>query len=93
MSTRAVRLVITGRVQAVGYRAWMMDRAAALGLRGWVRNRSDRSVEALAIGDEVQLTALLAAAREGPRAARVTGVATSDAEDDGSTGFSAKPTA
>jgi len=93
MSTRALRLVITGRVQGVGYRAWMMDRAAALGLRGWVRNRSDRSVEALAIGDEVQLAALLAAAREGPRAARVTGVATSDAEDDGTTGFSAKPTA
>jgi len=41
---KTVRLHITGRVQAVGYRLWATRTAASLGLRGWVRNRADGSV-------------------------------------------------
>ncbi len=44
---RTVRLRITGKVQGIGYRAWVIDSAETLGLRGWVRNRLDGSVEAL----------------------------------------------
>jgi acylphosphatase len=87
MNMRAVRLRITGRVQRVGYRAWMLRQAGALGLRGWVRNRADGSVEALAIGDEDSVAALIEACREGPRAARVADIAVSDTGDDGSPGF------
>jgi acylphosphatase len=47
----AKRLVIAGRVQGVGYRAWMAHKAAELGISGWVRNRLDGSVEALIAGD------------------------------------------
>jgi acylphosphatase len=90
---RSVRLHITGRVQGVGYRAWMMRQASTLGLRGWVRNRADGSVEALVIGDEDRVAAIVEACREGPLGARVSDVAVSEATDDGSPGFTPKPTA
>ena len=89
---RSVRLVISGRVQAVGYRAWTIDTALRLGVRGWVRNRADRTVEALIIGDDDALAALIEACRKGPPAARVIGVAVSDAEDDGSQAFTTRAT-
>jgi len=89
---RSARLRITGRVQGVGYRAWAMQVATRLGLRGWVRNRSDGSVEALVIGEDDAVARMVEACREGPFGARVSDVAISDAEDDGSAGFRAKPT-
>jgi acylphosphatase len=89
---RSVRLVITGRVQGVGYRAWAMHTAARLGLRGWVRNRADGTVEALVTGEETTVTAMLEACRQGPRAARVAKVTVTDTEEDGSGGFTARPT-
>lgn len=89
---RSARLRITGRVQGVGYRAWMMQVAGRLGLRGWVRNRSDGGVEALVIGEDDAIARMIEACREGPFGARVSDVAVSDANDDGSAGFTAKPT-
>jgi acylphosphatase len=89
---RSARLRISGRVQGVGYRAWMMQVAGRLGLRGWVRNRSDGSVEALVSGEDDAVARLIEACREGPFGARVSDVSISDAEDDGSVGFTAKPT-
>ena len=89
---RAARLRITGRVQGVGYRAWALQMASRLGLRGWVRNRSDGSVEAVIIGEEDAVDRMMEACREGPYAARVADVAVSDAADDGSPGFTPKPT-
>src|SRR4051794_1037107 len=77
---RSVRLRITGRVQAVGYRAWAVDRARQLGLRGWVRNRRDGSVEALVTGEDDAVAAMIEACRRGPAAARVEDVAVGDAE-------------
>ena len=47
---RAVRVVISGRVQGVGYRDWTRREAVSRGLSGWVRNRSDGTVEALLRG-------------------------------------------
>lgn len=83
---------IAGRVQAVGYRAWMIATATGLGLRGWVRNRSDGTVEALVSGGEEMVAAMIDACRQGPPAARVTSVEVTEAEDDGSPGFTARPT-
>jgi acylphosphatase len=90
---RSARLRITGRVQGVGYRAWALQMAVRLGLRGWVRNRGDGSVEALVIGEDDAVARMIEACREGPFGARVSAVAVSDADDDGSVGFAAKPTA
>jgi acylphosphatase len=89
---RSVRLTITGRVQGVGYRMWAERAAARLGTRGWVRNRADGSVELLATGSGEAVNALIEACRQGPRAAVVTDVAVAEAEDDGSVGFSSRPT-
>jgi acylphosphatase len=68
---RAVRVVVTGRVQGVGFRAFVQRRADELGLTGWVRNRSDGSVEAEAAGHEAELLRFVEALRAGPRHARV----------------------
>jgi acylphosphatase len=89
----AVRLRISGDVQGVGYRAWAVRTAARLGMRGWVRNRADGTVEALVIGDEPAVAAMVEACRRGPRLADVGNIAVSDAEDDGSPDFAARPTA
>jgi acylphosphatase len=69
-----------------------LQRASRLALRGWVRNRSDGSVEALVIGEDDAVARMIEACREGPFGARVSDVAISDAEDDGSVGFTAKST-
>ncbi|HKW36825.1 MAG TPA: acylphosphatase [Burkholderiales bacterium] len=70
----ATHLVISGRVQGVGFRYSMAEEAERLGVTGWVRNRRDGTVEAVVDGDPRGLEAILAWARRGPPAARVTGV-------------------
>jgi acylphosphatase len=65
------RLVISGRVQGVGFRDWMVVRANELGVSGWVRNRIDGSVEALVAGDTAAVEELLRLCRRGPRLAEV----------------------
>jgi acylphosphatase len=79
----AFRVRVTGRVQGVGYRAWVRDEADRRGLRGWVRNEPDGSVSALIAGPEAALAATLEALRKGPPLARVTRVATEPADPGG----------
>jgi acylphosphatase len=67
----AQRIMVSGRVQQVGYRDWTIRTAQRLGLTGWVRNLRDGRVEMLAEGDEAALGALVDACREGPPQARV----------------------
>ena len=80
-------LRIRGRVQGVGYRNALQAEAARLALSGWVRNRSDGSVEALVAGPAEILDALVAWARQGPPAARVTALEWEAAEAPGQAGF------
>jgi acylphosphatase len=63
--------VVRGRVQAVGFRYFVLREAARLGLSGWVANEADGSVRCVAEGTPADLAALLAALRRGPPAARV----------------------
>ena len=71
---RTVHVRIEGRVQGVGYRAFVEMRAVELELSGWVRNRRDGSVEAVLQGSPEAVDAVLEACRAGPPAARVTRV-------------------
>lgn len=83
---------ISGRVQGVGYRYWVVGEASALGLDGWVRNLSDGAVEALFAGPTSAVTAMLGRCREGPTSARVDDIAVGDAADPGPTGFTQEAT-
>lgn len=71
---KTMHAVVTGRVQGVGFRFFVENRAAVLGLRGWVRNLRTGQVEVLATGEEGVLRTFLEDLREGPRLAKVTGV-------------------
>ena len=74
MSGTIRQVMIRGRVQGVGYRAWVEHRARAHALEGWVRNRRDGSVEALFSGPEDVVSNMVAACRRGPSSARVDAV-------------------
>jgi acylphosphatase len=69
------RVLIHGRVQGVGYRAWVDHEARRLGLQGWVRNRRDGSVEAVFEGAEKIVFDMIASCRKGPSSSRVDEVA------------------
>lgn len=77
-----VRLVIHGRVQGVGYRAWLADEACRRALSGWVRNRHDGTVEALIQGSDIELSEMIGTCRRGPIAARVSNVEIMPMEND-----------
>ena len=64
-------MVVHGRVQGVGFRAFVEGEALARRLEGWVRNRRDGSVEAVFMGDEATIAATIEACRKGPFGARV----------------------
>jgi acylphosphatase len=76
------RLVIHGRVQGVGYRAFVEEEAATFGLEGWVRNRRDGTVEVVVAGSPEAVDAMIAACRKGPFSARVDRVDVSHAGAD-----------
>ena len=90
-SRKAVHAAIRGRVQGVGYRAWLAREAESRDLDGWVRNRRDGTVEAVLAGPGILVDEVLERARRGPSAARVEAVESAPAEDPG-TGFDVKPT-
>ena len=85
--TKTIRAVMSGRVQGVSYRAWTKKRAMHHGVAGWVRNRPDRTVEALFSGPLAAVDALLAECRRGPLMARVDDIAVTEAEPFTGDGF------
>ena len=75
----AKHLVISGRVQGVGFRYSMSEEAERLGVTGWVRNCRDGTVEAVVDGATDAVDAMLAWAHRGPRGASVTDVQVTEA--------------
>ena len=68
------QVVVRGRVQGVGFRAWAEMTALELGVEGWVRNSRDGSVEALLAGPEEVVLTMIELFRDGPAGARVDGL-------------------
>ena len=69
-----LHVTIRGRVQGVGYRAWLEYQAVAAHLEGWVRNRRDGSVEAVFAGPPKLAAEMVALCRHGPPSAKVEAV-------------------
>jgi acylphosphatase len=82
MSGAIRQVTIRGRVQGVGYRAWVEHGAVAHDLEGWVRNRRDGSVEALFAGPAEVVTDMVARCRRGPSSSRVDAVTEESANPD-----------
>ena len=83
----ARRLVVTGRVQGVGFRWFTQDTARREGVVGWVRNLLDGRVEVLVEGESEAVTRVERAIRSGPRGARVEKVDVDDQEIGGYRSF------
>ncbi|MGO1174192.1 MAG: acylphosphatase [Actinomycetaceae bacterium] len=69
-----VRVVVSGLVQGVGFRAACREVARTHGVSGWVRNTDDGRVEAVLSGTRRGVDAVLEWCRSGPTAARVDAV-------------------
>ncbi|MGZ4124347.1 MAG: acylphosphatase [Actinomycetota bacterium] len=82
-----VRVVVSGRVQGVFFRASCADQARRRGLGGWVRNLPDGRVEAVFEGEEPQVEAMIDWCSQGPPDARVHAVETEVQEPLGTTSF------
>ena len=66
-----LRLLVSGRVQGVGFRWFVREAARRHRLAGWVRNRPDGTVELEASGEDGSVHQFLSVIREGPPGARV----------------------
>ncbi|MCK8519765.1 acylphosphatase [Methanoculleus sp. 7T] len=73
MAVRA-RVLVSGRVQGVGFRWAVEGEAQTEGVTGWVKNLPDGRVEAVFEGDEAPVQRMVEFCRRGPAAARVDGV-------------------
>lgn len=91
--TAMQRVLVSGRVQQVGYRDFIVRTAKGLGLTGWVRNLSDGRVEILAVGEEDALSQLVEQSRKGPQLARVAEVDVQPAQERPVKGFTKRFTA
>ena len=92
---RILHVIIHGRVQGVGYRAWTHHQAELHGLEGWVRNRRDGTVEAVFSGPEERVETMIKACWEGPRGASVQRIEEIEGQDpaiDKAPGFAVRGT-
>jgi acylphosphatase len=66
-----VKVIVSGRVQGVFFRAHTKETANSLGLKGYVKNLANGDVEAVFEGEKSALTQMIAWCGKGPEAARV----------------------
>ena len=81
--SRAIRAVLTGSVQGVGFREATRRRARELGVMGWVRNEDDGAVAVHAEGPAPAVAALISFLNKGPRGAAVDEVAVQEVRAEG----------
>ena len=64
-------LLISGKVQGVGFRHWLYMKATKKNIHGWVKNKNTNEVEALLLGKDKNVDELIKLVRKGPSSARV----------------------
>lgn len=89
---KAVHVIVSGRVQGVGFRAFVEREAGAAGIDGWVRNRREGTVEALFAGEDAAVEQVLNAVRQGPPSSLVRDVLTMPHDGLAKRGFKMLPT-
>tara|TARA_B000000460_G_scaffold178264_1_gene127267 strand:+ start:179 stop:445 length:267 start_codon:yes stop_codon:yes gene_type:complete len=75
-------LVISGKVQGVGFRYWMQNLANKNNINGWVKNKMSGDVEALIIGEEKDVQKLIKLCEIGPSSATIHDIQVNDYEHD-----------
>ena len=75
-------LVISGKVQGVGFRYWMQNLANKNNINGWVKNKMSGDVEALIIGEEKDVQKLIKLCEIGPSSATIHDIRVNDYEHD-----------
>ncbi|MFV5492347.1 acylphosphatase [Acinetobacter sp. ASP199] len=71
---QAVKLIISGKVQKVGYRNWFAVQAVELGLKGYVQNLPTAQVEAIIVGYARKIQEIISRSQKGPIHADVTDI-------------------
>ena len=84
---KSLRVLISGRVQGVGFRYWVLREAEALHLNGWVRNLPDGRVEAVISGPATDVEYMLELCWKGPSFSQVKNVDTKEEPGDVAPGF------
>ncbi|MFC1490516.1 acylphosphatase [Candidatus Latescibacterota bacterium] len=74
MSINAVNIIVHGRVQGVGFRFFVREKAKIFGMKGWVRNCSDGTVEIHSEGEDELLTDFITEIEKGPVFGNVSGL-------------------
>ena len=69
--TKNVRIFLSGRVQGVGFRAFIRKNARKFNVNGWAKNLNDGRVEAVFSGNKEDVDKLLELVKKGPRFAKV----------------------
>ena len=75
-------LVISGKVQGVGFRYWMQNLAIENNISGWIKNKSSGDVEALIIGQEKEVQKLIKQCKIGPSLATIQNIQINDYDQD-----------
>jgi len=77
---KAVKVIIYGKVQGVGFRNFVFLHAKRLNIKGYVKNNPDGTVEAVFEGDEDNINKMVELCKRGPERARVDKIDIKDTE-------------
>ena len=75
-------LVISGKVQGVGFRYWLQRLAIEKNICGWVKNKTSGNVEALIVGEKKEILELIKLCKMGPSSAKIDYVQINDYSKD-----------
>ena len=73
---KKVHIIISGKVQGVGFRYWLYQKSSKRNVYGWVKNKISGEVEAVLIGDCKNVDEILELCKQGPLSSKVTNIKT-----------------